>query len=82
MTMARSSSPVDVGDVWMIERRQRPCFPLEAREPFGVVRHVGRQHLDGDVALQLGVARAIDHAHPTLADKRGDLVRSEPTAKC
>jgi hypothetical protein len=35
------------------------------------------QDLDGDLALQLRVGRAIDLAHPTSADLRGDLIRPE-----
>ena len=46
----------------MIEGGQRLCFALEAREAFGVVREEVRKNLDRDVAIQFGVARAVDLA--------------------
>src|SRR5204863_2230713 len=36
-----------------------------------------REHLDGDVAAELRIARAIDLAHAAGADLRGDLIGSE-----
>ena len=37
-------------------------------EPFGIVSERVRQDLDRDIAIELGVARPIDLAHPTFAD--------------
>jgi hypothetical protein len=31
-------------------------------------REVGRQHLDGDVAIELHIAREVDHAHSATAE--------------
>ena len=40
-------------------------------------REVRRQHLDGDVAPEPRVARAVDLAHPARPERRRDLVRPE-----
>ena len=61
----------------MIQRSQGFRFPLEAREPVGVVREGLGQDLDRDVAVQLRIARAIDLPHAPFADQRGDLVDAE-----
>jgi hypothetical protein len=61
---------VDGGDVGVVERRQHPRFALEGRQPFGVGGDVLRQHLDRNVAPELGVARAIHHTHPSRTQGR------------
>lgn len=38
-------------------------------------------YFDGDVAVELGVARAVDFAHPTRTDGRNDLEMPEATAR-
>ena len=43
-------------------------------------RHLGGQHLQGDVAPELGIARAIHLPHPARAERRTDLVRSDARA--
>ena len=55
-------------DVRMVERRERLRFALEAREPLRIGGERGRQDLDRDVAIELGIARAIDLAHAAGAD--------------
>ena len=64
----------------MIERRQELGFTVEAGDAIGVDGKGGGQHLDGDVAIQLRVARAIDLAHPARADRGNDRVRPEPAS--
>ena len=54
---------VDGDDVGVIERGERLRLALEAREALRVARHVGGQDLEGDVASELRVGRAIDLAH-------------------
>ena len=61
----------------MVERGQRLGFALEARDAFGVGGERLWQHLDGDLAIELGIARAIDLTHPAHAKQRADLVRAE-----
>ncbi len=69
---------VDLGDVGMIERRQRLGLALESRQPLRVAGKRRRQRLQRDVAAQLGVARPMDLAHATGAKWRKDFVWTEP----
>ena len=71
---------VDVRDERMIQRREHPRLALEARQAIGIVDDRLGQDLDGDVAVEPGVARAIDLAHPTGADEPEDLERAEAAA--
>ena len=68
---------VDGSDVGMIQRRQHLRFALEARHVLRVAGQGGGQHLDGDVAFELGVAGAIDLAHAARAEGREDLIGAE-----
>jgi hypothetical protein len=51
---------------------------LEAGPPFRVGGRVLGEDLEGDVALQLRIVRAIDLAHPAFAEFREDLIGAEP----
>ena len=73
---------VDRDDVGIVERRGGARLLLEAVQPVGVGGEVGRQHLDGDVAVEAVVAGAIDLAHPAGAQQADDLVRSEGGSRC
>ena len=64
----------------MIERRERLRFAREAREPVGIGRERLGQHLQRDVAIEFGVAGAIDLTHSAFADQRGDFVDAETGA--
>ena len=64
----------------MIQRGEHFRFALKAREPIGVAASDGGQHLDRDLAFQLGVGRAIHLAHAAGADLRGDFVDAEASA--
>ena len=55
--------PVDRRDVRMIERGEDFRFALKPRQPVGVGCERRWQDFDGDVTLQLRIARAIDLAH-------------------
>ena len=70
--------PVDGRHVRVVERGQRLRLAPEAREPPGVGRERGGQHLDGHVAPELGVARAVHLAHAARAERSDDLERAEP----
>lgn len=50
-----------------------PCLALKASDPVAIRRKARRQRLDGDVALQAGIVRAVDLAHPPAADQRHNL---------
>src|SRR5688500_16366024 len=68
--------PVDGADVRMIEGREHARFAVEPRHPLAVRREYGWQYLDRDITAKLRVVRAIDLAHPALADERRDPVRA------
>jgi hypothetical protein len=59
---------IDGGDVGVVQRGQQLGLAVEARQPLGLARHVGRKHLDRDLAVEGGVLGLPDHAHPALAD--------------
>jgi hypothetical protein len=58
-----SSTPPDVGNMGVVQGRERRGFTLEAREPIGVGSKLRRENLHGDLATEPGVARAIHLAH-------------------
>ena len=60
---------VDGGDVGVVERGQDFGFALEAGHALGVVAEGGRQDLDGDVALEFGVAAAVDLTHASFTQQ-------------
>jgi hypothetical protein len=68
--------------VGMIERGEQLRLALEAREPLGVPREEIREDLEGDIALQLRVAGAIDLAHPARPDGASDLEGPETCPGC
>ena len=69
--------PVNVCDVRMVQRREHLRFSAEPREAVGIVGDSWQQHLDCDVSIQLGVARAIHLAHPACAERGQDFVRTK-----
>ena len=64
-------------NVRVIEGGGGPGLALEARKAFRIARHVGGQHLDGDVAPELPVAGAIHLAHSAFAKFGDDAIWSE-----
>jgi hypothetical protein len=71
---------VDREDARVRERRDRLRLALEAGERFGSLGQVRREHLHRHVAVELGVTRPVDLAHPAGAERRFDPVRSETVA--
>jgi hypothetical protein len=67
-------------NVRMIERSDCPRFTLKAREPFRIASHVGRQHLEGDIASELGIDSAKHLAHAAGADRLCNLVMRQRPA--
>ncbi len=63
---------VDAGDVGVVQRGQRLGLALEARQPLGRGGHRFGQHLQRDLAVELGVHGAIDRAHTSLTELRLD----------
>jgi hypothetical protein len=56
---------MDDADVRVAQRRGRFRFLQEPLQAFPVRGNVGRQKLQGNGAVQLGVLSQIDLAHPT-----------------
>jgi hypothetical protein len=71
---------VDAADVGMIQCGNSACLALEADPRVGIARDLGRKDLDRHGASEPRVARAIDFAHPALADLGGDFVGAEAGA--
>ena len=61
--------PVDRGDVRVVEGGEEVRLALEAAEALGVLRDLGRQHLDRDVAAEVRVGGAVDLAHAAGAER-------------
>jgi len=62
------------GNVGMVQRSQHPCFPFESSHPVGVSGKLIRQHLDRNIAIELGVLSAIHRAHAAFAKLRDNAV--------
>src|SRR5215469_351081 len=54
---------VDGADVWMIQRRRRLCFSLEAHQCLRVFCDIVRQEFQGHAAVQPSVFALVDNAH-------------------
>jgi len=63
--------------VRMIERREDSRFALESSHAFRIEGKRFGQDFDRDDAAQLGIARAIDLAHPARAEGADDFIRTE-----
>ena len=72
--------PVDGSDVRMIQRGERLRFARESRQALPVMRERLGQDLDRHVAIQRGIAHAIDLAHAPFADLGCHYVDAEPGA--
>ena len=71
---------VDDGDVGMVQRGEDFRFAIEASEAVGVVGEGPGENFDGGVAVELGVAGAVDFAHAARAQGREDSVVAELVA--
>ena len=65
-------------DVRVAEARHRACFAFETREAIRVGGYFDGQHLECDLPPELGIARAVDLAHPAGPYTLDDLVGPEP----
>lgn len=64
----------------MRERRDGAGLPLEPRERVDVLRQVFGEHLDGDLAAEAQIPRAIDLTHSAGAQRRENLVAVEKSS--
>jgi hypothetical protein len=69
---------VERQDVRVRQRGDRLRLALEASERVGVAGDALGQHLDRHFPLEPRVACPVDLAHPAGAERRDDLVRSQP----
>jgi hypothetical protein len=69
---------VEHTDVGMRQRGDGLRLALEAAPAIRVGGVRGAQELDGDDAVQAGVARLVHLAHAARADRRQNLIRPEP----
>jgi hypothetical protein len=61
----------------MIQCSKNLRLPPESGDARGIERESGGQHLQRDVAAQVGIAGAIDLAHTTAAEQRDHFVGAE-----
>ena len=71
---------VHTDDAGMVESGERLRLAPEALEPLRARGHLGRQHLERDVAAELRVGGAVHLAHPAGAERGGDAVVGEGPA--
>jgi hypothetical protein len=64
-------------DIGMIQRGQYLRFALKARHILRIVSQRRGEDFDGDVAIQLTIAGAVDFAHPAGAEGCEDFVGAE-----
>jgi hypothetical protein len=68
---------VEVADVLMVERGNRPRLAVESLTRLRVIEAIRGQHLYGNRTIEARVAGAIDLAHTAGADFIENLVRAE-----
>ena len=64
----------------MVQRGRRAGFLLEARQALGIGGEGRRQDLDGDIASQAGITRAIHVPHAAAAERSHDFIGPESRA--
>jgi hypothetical protein len=64
----------------MIQRRQEARLPLQSAPALAVLPEGLGEELHGHVAIELGIPRAIDYAHPSRAERGKDFVGTETGA--
>ena len=71
---------MDGDDAWVLELSGGPALPKEALNGILLPHQVGRQDLDGDIALQGLMASLVDGPYLTPADLGDDLILTERPA--
>jgi hypothetical protein len=64
-------------DVGVVQGRDGPGLTLEAAQALGVTGDLLGEHLEGDLAVEAGVAGAVHLTHAPGPEGRQDLVSSE-----
>jgi len=71
---------VDSGDVWVIQGREHARLALEPRQAVGISGEGLWQDLDGHMAPEAGIVRAVYLAHTAGAHECLHVVHTETTA--
>ena len=72
---------IDLRDVRMVQRRQGPGLAFEPGSALGIRGKGVGQDLDGDIAIEPRVARAIHLSHAAFADLGGHHVRADTSTR-
>ena len=70
----------NANDVFMSDLAREDQFLLEAPQNFGIGRHVGANHFDGHLAVQLAIVRLVDGAHSALSQQPHDFIAAADRA--
>jgi len=65
---------IDRADVWVIQGGGRVGFALKAGKSLRIASDFRREEFKGHEAVQLGVFRFVDHAHPATAQFFEDVI--------
>jgi hypothetical protein len=71
---------IDYGNIGMLESGRRLGLLNEPALPLRVGNQLGRQDLEGDLAVQIDVEGTVDDPHAATADLIEDLVMGEGLA--
>ena len=71
---------MQLANVRMIQRRDGARLTFEALSCISLVGHVSRKNLDGNAAVEPGIAGAIHFAHAARSKRPENLVRPKPCA--
>jgi hypothetical protein len=84
MTMKRDvvldPGVVQRDDVRVVDLGRRPRLLQEALADLRVIEELRLDHLEGDDAVELELARSVDDAHPSASDRRLDPMAGEERA--
>jgi hypothetical protein len=78
---ARLLEAIDRSNVRMVQSGQDLSLAPEPRQPLGIRCERLRQHLDGHVAIELAVPRAVHLSHPASPERGEDLVGAQARAR-
>jgi hypothetical protein len=76
----RASNIEDADDIGMIERGRHAGLVHEPRDALWIAGFRGREHLDGNIATEPRIGRAIDISHSAAGDEVDHAVRSHHRA--
>jgi hypothetical protein len=71
---------MDMRDVWVVERGEDLCLPLESSETLRIVREEIREDFDSYLAIQARVTGTINLPHSAHTNKGENFVRAQPRA--